>query len=830
MGFKEKIIFIPSANETELLRTFARFNKNTFGVRILNTLNLASLVLSKANSLYNIPNISSEMEVFIFKKILTDRSKYYFQGDTILDAKNIRSAIFNALSLVLDFDDVKKSLDKSLFKDKNIDLFNIYNEYKSHLERNHYIDLSTIISDAIKLGHSLDEYEFITFNEFLLTPNEERLINVASGNNYKSMSFFSFFGIDEKESIPFKVQECHGEYNEVLNLISYISDNNIPLDNCLVVVTNPKYQSIINDVCKNLNIDMTSSLGMPISQSKAGKLLKALVNYNTYGMHGLDAIKEVFRYLDYNKLALSLDLDDSLDKYEVINQLIKYMGDLKLSFDKESNDDKLHYFNQAIFDKREKYTNYLPKLVKEIELGYSYIIDNYLDVGTNYLELEAKNKVVKLLEQYYFKDKEDYINIILASQFNSSLSKPKALYVTTIDKALLSLRPNIFILGMSSDYFPSKVSESYVILDSEYDLINPLNNITRVNKTKMQIDSFNNLISISNKLGININVSYSSYSVSDVKGKNISSIIYDYPKKDIVDYRTNPYFNPYFDSYFKGLNIEPMVNRHPLDDNFSCDINEIFNDKNMLSPSALESIFLEPNDYKFYLQNILGITSDAENDPLDFCDAAGFGNIIHEALEGFDRNKDSIDDLLNRGDRVFNNYSLKHFGADMEYQRKRMKKMLKNAYNMVLGNHYKSEYKLSGEISSIPFYGRCDRIEINDGKLKIIDFKTGSPKHDIKNLYTAVQGIIYARLLSCEVGYTVSSFSFYYLKSRTIFDFESNSEKEDKLFLDFKEMVSKMKFDINKLEYYSIIRDLSKKTSSLTYKEEKPKKGKGGIK
>ena len=79
---------------------------------------------------------------------------------------------------------------------------------------------------------------------------------------------------------------------------------------------------------------------------------------------------------------------DSLDYYstpiaevtKILNQLITYMGNLKISFDKDKNEGKLLDFHTAKFNSKELYSEYLDKLVHEIEQGYSYIIDNYLKV------------------------------------------------------------------------------------------------------------------------------------------------------------------------------------------------------------------------------------------------------------------------------------------------------------------------------------------------------------------------------------------------------------------------------------------------------------------
>ena len=824
---KETIIYIPRANEAEMLRTFAKFNKNTFAVRVLNTLGLSSLMLSRIGAKVSRPNISTEFEAFIYKSILRNREKIYFTGSTIDDAKNIRDAINNLRSLVIDDSLWFNKLSNSPFKEKNIDLYEIYIEYLEVLNKKEYIDSKMILREAIIKGIALEDIEFITFDEFIYSPNELLLIKKASNNNYKRMSFFSFLGIDEKESIPFKVQECHGEYNEVLNVIDYINKNNLKLDECLLVVTNNKYSSIIDDFSSNLNISVTNSIGRPLKESIAGRLLKSLLNWNTKGMNGLTALQDVFSYLDKEKIKEAIDINDCEEKgknisSKILNQLITYMGNLKISFDKNKNEEKLLEFHTAKFNSKELYSEYLDKLVHEIEQGYSYIIDNYLTVE-RFDEASAKNKVVRFLEQYYFSDKEEYISDILETSFNASLSKPQALHVVTLDNALEALRPNVFILGMSADFFPGVSNESYVVLDSEYTLVDPNNNLTKAKKTINKLNTLSNLLDIASKLGIKINMSYSSYSISDVKSKNKASAIYDYDTYDnVIDYSTNPYINKYVSSYLNGMLINPSITRNPIDQEFMINPCDLFKGYNSLSPSSLEAIYLEPSEYTFFLRNILGITSPEEKDPLDFSDAAGFGNIIHEALEGFDRSEMTKKMLLDHGDDIFDNYALKHYGSDKEYQRRRMKIMLTNAYSMVKGHHSNSELVLNGEIEGISFYGRVDRIERTDDGFAVVDYKTGKVKHKIKNPYTFVQGIIYSNLYNnSDNPGEASTIKFDYLKSKTIVEFKNDSKVLESLMNNFKNKVSKLDFDMNYLSYYHIIRGFDSNPSNPSAPKEK---------
>ena len=84
MLLNEKIILSNSFNEAEFLRTLSKNNINTFGLRILNDMELCSYILMKNGIKMNGSFITDKEEAFIY---------YSFLNGVLDDSKNIKDAI-----------------------------------------------------------------------------------------------------------------------------------------------------------------------------------------------------------------------------------------------------------------------------------------------------------------------------------------------------------------------------------------------------------------------------------------------------------------------------------------------------------------------------------------------------------------------------------------------------------------------------------------------------------------------------------------------------------------------------------------------------------------
>ena len=114
----EKIIFSNDMNETELLRTLSKNGHNTFGVRVLNDVEICSYILVQNGKVMNGRYISDKEETFIYLNIINSK---------LDDAINLRDAI-NSLrdSILLDSLSNMKDILSDKYKIKKETIINAY--------------------------------------------------------------------------------------------------------------------------------------------------------------------------------------------------------------------------------------------------------------------------------------------------------------------------------------------------------------------------------------------------------------------------------------------------------------------------------------------------------------------------------------------------------------------------------------------------------------------------------------------------------------------------------------------------------------------------------
>ena len=119
MLFNEKLILANGFNEAEFLRTLAKNDINTFGLRVFNDMELCSYILMKNGIKMNGSFISDKEQSFIY---------YSFLKGVLEDSKNIKDAI-NSFRDCVDTDvliEMEKILSELLKSIKNIKRIMIY--------------------------------------------------------------------------------------------------------------------------------------------------------------------------------------------------------------------------------------------------------------------------------------------------------------------------------------------------------------------------------------------------------------------------------------------------------------------------------------------------------------------------------------------------------------------------------------------------------------------------------------------------------------------------------------------------------------------------------
>lgn len=131
---EEKIIFVNSGNETELLRTLSKFNANSIETRVFNNIDLIDYVATKLGIYHSHKVLSLTEEVLLYQKAIKENKnklKYFENSNSYEDVLSIVRGIHVLRKTSLsDLDaNTRNNLLKS-FKEKNEAILALYDCYK----------------------------------------------------------------------------------------------------------------------------------------------------------------------------------------------------------------------------------------------------------------------------------------------------------------------------------------------------------------------------------------------------------------------------------------------------------------------------------------------------------------------------------------------------------------------------------------------------------------------------------------------------------------------------------------------------------------------------
>lgn len=826
---REQIILVSGVNESELLRTFAKFKNNTIGLRVVNATELAKIALMKSGISITEDYVSSREEPSIIYSFLNKVK--YFESASFSDAGNLSTAI-NSLRMLVETtneeDAIKLGLSKGEFKEKNDAILEVYQKYANELKREGLIDSIGIIRKALTEAKPFDA-DFVFLKEYPLTPIDISLLNYISNGEAKELSILDFLTKEEPNNIVFK--EAYGEINEAEDIISSIYKDSLPLDKCVVsCADSKKYAQIFYDLSRRYDIPMTFGTGIPIINSNPAKLLNLISIWDSKGYHGIDALKDIIYSESFSRTKLADIYGVTKLHRNEINDICTIAGSLKLSFDSKLNKERIEKYKKSLENKIEKAKineskelnrlEYKAEILNKVEIfssdlgmGIIPFIEKYSvmrDNPSGRIDKSALNVIKESLDAFFKYSNgasiTEIIPEILEKTVCSEISREGALHITSVQGAISSLRENLFVCGLSSQEFPGTPTENYLLLDD--DLLNftkasyAPTSTNRINNVK---ESLLNLIKISKDMGVNITLSYSEFNLAELKEQNPSSMLFsifedENPNKTIDDFRNSFVKVKYFESELsksrlvsdkstKGYIIEYEKNEKEMD--------EVSNllDKEW-SPSALDIFFQCPR--RFYLKNVLGIPEEEPDDPFMVISAADIGTIAHSMMEEIAGNNMNMKDFLELSGKAFDEFLLSrpplHID-DANREKREFLKMMENAFIKDPKNDVISaekEYNFEHP-SGVKLHGYPDRVEKDkDGNLLIADFKTGRNITHIKNdIDTCFQVIVYAWLLEKD-GINISKCEYRYLRKGQTIPCEYNEDIKDKLnekLLKFKEAV-----------------------------------------
>ena len=145
----EKILLVPNANGTELIRTMARFGVNTIGLRIVNSIELAEMALMDSGLTVSGKPINNVMRIALIDKFI--RTIPYFETASYRDSGQLAAVIDQMRLLVIDDESksIKEGLTKGEFLQKNDAVLEVYRKYEETLCNMGYADGVKVIRQAI---------------------------------------------------------------------------------------------------------------------------------------------------------------------------------------------------------------------------------------------------------------------------------------------------------------------------------------------------------------------------------------------------------------------------------------------------------------------------------------------------------------------------------------------------------------------------------------------------------------------------------------------------------------------------------------------------------
>ncbi len=772
---KDKIVLTSNSNQTELLRTLAKFGVNSIGLHILNESEFAQFVLSRNGILVKEEFISDLESASMIYSFLNEIP--YFSSASFVDAQNLVRTFHEVRSLIVDNEEetLKHALEHSIFKEKNEAIFDCYKRYSDYLQDKNRIDAIGYLRKIFDISQAMN-IEVIICKEFEISPLVRDCVNHIA-KEVKEVSVIELFErADKKQAIEFV--SCYGASNEVQDILSTIYEKGYPLDSCLVVCANPKeYAQLFYDYSKQFDIPMTFGTGISITNAYPTKCTQLLNDWNTIGYHGVSALKKLI----FNQVFLRDKLIEEIG-YDNLHEIVDRAGNLRLSFDKSLNKERLEAYKSI--EENDDFYQALVRFSHELELGFQAFILKYAYVrDENYaLDAGALNRITTNLDTFisYLPDGNiaEILESVLSSSIKKEISSAGSLHITDLNSAYASVREHVFVCGLSADVFPGSAKENYLLFDEE------LLQLNQEAKTSDRIihqqrQALLNFISFLNSLNIDTHVSYSNYNLATLKDNNPSSVLFDlYEERESGDMdqflRGMRQVN-YFDQPYTLSDAIGKAYKDNKEIEMNAYLEELPTNEDLLgrswSPSALELFFSCPR--RFYLTRVLQIPDQVEDDPFMVIDGASAGTMAHSLMEALkDENLDK-DEFLERADKAFDDFLLSRPPIhDAGKEKKDFLDMMKNAFeddpkreSISTEDTYFATHE-----TGIKLFGIPDNIEkLDDNNAIIVDYKTKRKIDHIEDdIDTCLQVVVYAYL--CETnGISVDHCEYrYFRKRRTI--------------------------------------------------------------
>lgn len=819
---RETIILAPGANAAELLKTMARFGKNTFNFRIVNAAGLAALALQRSGIAVTKRLITVQEAASLIARFLPELD--YWKNSGYPDAEQLASTLQTVRLLVTENEreTVREKILQGDFTAKNDGVLAVYERYLAACEAQGLMDTVMLLRQALAIAEPFSDADIVILKEYPCAPLEQALADRLAGHPCEAVSLLSLF---EKTPAPLKIESytaAYGASNEVEDLIGTICELDMPLDCCTVAVTETRqYTQLILDLCRALGFPVTFGCGIPIANALPAAFLKALSKWNTTGFHGTDALRELIFGGFFNVNAL---LDKLGIEWSTLSDLVPAAGALRLSFDAQSNTEKITAYAATLPETSKQIADTLRRFAAELEKGPVYLLQTYAkirmeDDAAMKIDRSALQVIGQSLRAYLSFAPEDtacdiepIIPEILNKTVCSEQSAPGKLHVTNLGGCGSALRENLFVLGLSADKFPGRPTENFIVLDDEYLRFSEAAPTSQNNIERKRAQLTDTLL-LASSLGCSIRLSYSDFNAADLKGANFSSVLFDLFRREHGDTATVEDFTRilrhtgYFDRALfadSGVGREYKAGTKLLSTPAAAASQELQDVKDPdFSPTAIETFFSCPRH--FYLGSVLRLPEPEEDDPFTVIDAAQYGNLAHEMMELYAQKPEMTEqEFLMAGERRFERFLAQRppiHAVDAAAERQGFAEMLSLAYAHARSEKgIRPESKLSvTHATGIRLQGRPDRLEQkDDGTYTVVDYKTKRKiSHEENDVRSCLQVMLYAYMAEQAKGLPVTGCEYRYLRlgKNVLCEYNEQTKAElDSLLQEFKEALDRGSF------------------------------------
>ena len=710
--------------------------------------------------------ISNDESAYIFYKLIYKNDYGLKEHVKSFGAANKLLEVINDYRL--NDNDIFSSLTKADYK-------TLLSDYEAYLSNISLVDYVISLKKISSISRSESIY---LLSDISLRPLEKNVLNQIFSNRIYQVE-------DEPHELTIdNIYEVYGQYGEVLNVLNYIEENNIPVGDVEVLYTDSVFENLIKGTCDSRKIPYT----LKTNHAK-------MTNIVSFINDTLDYIKSDYQYELLEKVLSNQGLNPLYLKefYQTIS-FPKYIVGYSLERSKE-------FLN--VYKGEKKIKNFY-ELFESI---FRVVDNNFLDyevllkVAVTYLsankEIEVLSSKLEELNHIFlheddFNKKIDIIQKELESLSYSEKDMKGYLSFSPISRSF-TLKPYIFVIGMNQNLLVGDDVENAFIDDLdkfENDLRDDKNIHLSKFQKKKKLENLKYYLSHSDS---RIILSYSSDDKINLKDMTEGVYLLDYSKplpevnkvnayqiqkdnlkfpstknKEILEEVEQDYDNGEFkeveeketkDSYEEIQKEEPVEHIEEA---------KPFT----LSPSAVKNLLECP--FTFYYSKVLNIISVQfpELNESVWLEANSKGTLFHRVMQlYFNRyiNK-KIDFNLEIFEKCFNKAkeeALKLNPINNEYITEKEIEDLHKAANdylievinsnqfalyRVLANEFDlKEYHLSygKKCENLFFSGEVDRVDgyVHEGvlHLRVVDYKTGKYHEKGKSGY--YQHVLYSYIL-----------------------------------------------------------------------------------